>query len=363
MAPTKASKRSTSALATTPSPDDASPAKKSRVDPIFAGIIETLEGADDLNEHCRAMLIGMVRPSLGKAKSERHHMQQLGVNMIEEALQAHKRTLIEGVEEANLELAELAGSKNALLQHVDDANTFLAAKKTATASAKAAHEQTKEATKIADEALEGAKVLQERAQTLHTVLEKERVAIQSAYEEHFKTPMESDQGPHHIFLRPFIDQLGFEESLLCALPSSCMKTKEQRGGFDDLVLTELGKSIQTKIAEYTEGVSDAALAISDLKAGVALEEQAVEDRRQTEKTAAENLEAATVAQREAEEKVAKASAEWKTFEPRVHAASDKYNLHESKRIVFEDGPLQSFETFRDKDTPLLVEVEAAPAGA
>merc|ERR1719440_951552 len=158
-----------------------------------------------------------------------------------------------------------------------------------------AHGLAEASTKTAEAALSEAQSLQEQSATTHTVLEKERVAIDAAYQEHFKTPTDNDQGPNHILLKPFIETLGLEESLMSALPSSCVKTKEQRGGFDDLVLTELGRALVVKIGEYEKGVANASDAISECKEGVASAEGAVADRRQAEKTAADTLETAMAA--------------------------------------------------------------------
>jgi hypothetical protein len=354
----KASKRTstTAAVAT-------SPPKKSRVDPMFAGILATLQGSDQLNDHCRDMLIAMATPSLSKPKCERHDMQQLGVSMIEETLQAHKRELIEAAEVTRQELSDLEGSKSALLQHVADAEASLAEKEAAKTAACSAHEQAKEARQAAEKALEEARELQEEVEGVHAALEKEKVSIDSAYQEHFKAPMDNNEGPKHNFLQSFIQNLGFEESFISALPSSCVKTKEQRGGFDDLVVTELGKALVAKIAALEKSLADKASDVSERKACVVSTEKSVEDKKHTEETTAADSEAATVARSEAEAEVSKASEEWTTFEPRVHEATDNYNLQDTKRKDFEDGPLNSFETLRDKETPMQVEVEAATAGA
>jgi chromosome segregation ATPase len=363
MAPTKAGKRAAPSGGAAASPKKKTKSCTDPVEVACAGIVSTLEEADDLNEHCRQMLVGMLRPSLFKAKSERHDLQGLGVAMVEEALQAHKQKLIEAVEKAEQKLNDMEGSKNAIQKQIDDAKNVLAEKEATRAATNTAYDAAKASAQAAEVALAEAKELQEKADTTHTVLEKERVAIVATYQEHFKAPMDNNQGPNHTFLKPFIETLGFEESLLSALPSSCVKTKEQRGGFDDLVLTELGKALLRKIGAYEKGVEDAALAISEFKEGVASALQAVEDRRLTEKAANVNLEAATAAENETQAKVSKALADWAAFEPQMNEASDNYNQHESKRIVFEDGPLKTFEALREKDVPAFVDAEASSAGA
>merc|ERR1711904_531563 len=80
--------------------------------------------------------------------------------------------------------------------------------------------------------------------------------------------MANNQGPHYNFLKPFMENLGLEESLINALPSSCVKTKEQRGGFDDLVLSEFQKALVAKQNALQKSVTDEAALVADTKASV-----------------------------------------------------------------------------------------------
>jgi len=375
MAPSKASKRASSAAAAThaPSPkksrckldaalQDASP-KKSCVDPVLEGILGTLRNAEGLNEHCREMLIVMASPSLSKAKCDRHEMQNLGVSMIEEALEAHKQKLIDAAKEAQKKLSDLEGSKSTLSQRVDAAKASLQERQSAKSAALTAHEEAQAAAKSAEAAQTEARVLQGQAEEIHAELEKERSSIEIAYKEHFLAPVEANEGPRHIFLQPFLEKLNLEESLIQAMPSSCVKTKEQRGGFDDLVISELGKAFATKLESVEKSISDGSSGIIERKATTTAAEQAVQDKTLAEKAAAADLEAATQAVSEAEVELSTASDEWTAFEPSVKEATDSFNFHDGKRQQYEDGTLKSFMNLRDREAPAAVETEAATAGA
>merc|ERR1712181_15353 len=135
---------------------------------------------------------------------------------------------------------------------------------------------------------------------------------------------------------------------------------EQRGGFDTLVLTELGKAMVSKIAALEKSLADGASGISERKASVVSAEAVLETKQLAESTAAADFEAAATAQTEAEGEVSKASEEWSTFEPRLQAATDKVALHDAKRMDFVEGTLKEFETLRDKEA---VEQEVASLGA
>merc|ERR1712187_683470 len=76
---------------------------------------------------------------------------------------------------------------------------------------------------------------------------EEKATLETLFRDHFKAPMEANEGPHFSFLQAHMSKLELEESLAVALPSSCAKPKEQRGAFDDLVISELEKAMITKI--------------------------------------------------------------------------------------------------------------------
>jgi chromosome segregation ATPase len=343
----------------------ASPKKRGRVDPMLSGIIATLQGAEDLSEQCREMLIAMAAPSLTTVKSERVHMQQLGVTMIEEMLQDQQKKLIEAAAVAKKELSELEGSKNTLVQNLEAAKSTLEEKRAAFIAAHTTREDGKAAVKSAEDALAEAIAAQKQGDANHAKLEKEKAAIESAYQEHFKTPMDANEGPHHGPLKPFIATLGLEESLTRALPSSCVKTKEQRGSFDELVLGELGKALEAKIDALGKSVAEEVSGVVERKAAITSAEAVLEAKRGAEKTASDHLEAAAAAQQEADAVVKTASEEWTTFEPRVQEATDNFNLQDTIRLDFEEGAFKDFATMRDKEppAPAAVEEEAATAGA
>lgn len=354
----KGTKRATSAVAT-------SPKKKSRVDPMFAGIVATLQGASDISEQCRDMVIAFVAPSLSSAKGERHSLQNLGVKMIEEMLQDHQKRLLEAVEVAQRELTELEGSKSTLTQTLEDAKSHLEVKKAEFLSAQKASEEATEATKTSQNALTEVKDLLKKSEARHEDFEKQKAAIDAAYLEHYKAPMDADETPNYVSLKPFIKHLGLEDSLSSALPSSCAKAKDQRGSFDQLVLSELGKAMVAKIAELETALRDEVTAVSERKAAIEAAESDLAAKTAAEQNATSSLEAATALQKEAGEALQKASNDWATFEPRVQEATDKLNLENTKRMDFEEGALKDFATLRDKEkeVPAPAEEEAAIAGA
>merc|ERR1711920_424460 len=104
--------------------------------------------------------------------------------------------------------------------------------------------------------------------------------------------MEANEGPHYNFLQAHIQKLDLEESLAMALPSSCNKAKEQRGAFDDLVISELEKSMITKIASLSKSIEEEEPAEAERKAAVIAAETSLKASLETEKAASMEVDAA-----------------------------------------------------------------------
>jgi len=288
--------------------------------------------------------------------------------MIQEKLEDHKKALVEAVELTQKDLSALEGSKTTLVQNLEQAKAALDEKKASFLAAHTTFEQAKESVIAAGAALAQAKENQKKGDASHESLGNDKAAMEAAYLEHFKKPMEANECLVFAHLQPFVALLGLEESLTSALPSSCTKPKEQRGGFDDLVLTELGKALEGKIAALAKSLEEETVGVAQRKEAVTAAETALESATTVEKTAAADRDAAADAQHAAEAVATKASEEWTTFEPRVKEATDNHNLRDTTRMEFEQGVLKEFFSLRDKvpvpaGEDYKAPEEAAPAGA
>merc|ERR1719313_907699 len=144
----------------------------------------------------------------------------------------------------------------------------------------------------------------------------------AAFQEHLKAPMDEDKTLHHHVLQPFVNKLDLEESLKMALPSSCVKTKEQRGSFDDLVIAELIKAWDKKIASLTKSIEDSTPIASERQAAVGAAEALLEGNIGVERTATAELEAAKTAESEAQVEVHKAKDGLAALEPKLKEAME-----------------------------------------
>jgi chromosome segregation ATPase len=355
---TKGSKRTTNAKT-------ASPGKKQKteVESPFVDIIATLQGADHLPERCREMLVNMVAPSLNTAQSERHALQTLGVTMIEETMLGAKEKLVQAIDQAQKELSELEGSRESLVSCVSETEAAHTSKTSTEQAKQSALDEAKKAVADAGDALADAKEAERKGEEPLTNLRQEKVTLESLLQDHFKTPMEADEGPHYAELKPHIPKLGLDESLAIALPSSAAKKKDQRGGFDTVVLTELEKALIAQIETITKGIAEEEPKMAERKAAVHTAETTLDQKMTTEKAASVELEAAQAAREASALELSKAKDGVATFAPRVEEATIKHSELVLKLKNFETGPFATFLTFRDKAAVAAVEGEAASAGA
>jgi len=194
---------------------------------------------------------------------------------------------------------------------------------------------------------------------------KEKDAIQSAYEQYFKAPLDAGEAINYGALDPFVPSLGLEDSLTTALSSCCGKAKDQRGSFDNLVIGQFGEALEAKIVSLEKNIADEVSSASQMQAEIASVETQTERDSVSAETKLSELENAVAARKASEDALRKASEEWSAFEPGVQEAAEHLNVQDALRMDFEEGALKDFFNLRDNATPvpLPVEEEAAIAGA
>merc|ERR1712217_462426 len=131
-------------------------------------------------------------------------------------------------------------------------------------------------------------------------LREEKATLEALFEDHVKAPMEANEGPHYSFLQAHMSKFELEESLVVALPSSCTKATEQRGAFDDLVISELEKAMITKIASLSKSIEEEKPFEAERKAAVIGAETSLKASLENEKAASTEAEVAAAAAIEAE---------------------------------------------------------------
>jgi len=333
-------------------------AKKIKGDPVLASIAEVINEAENLNEGCRAMLVDMLPFSLNFPEDTRHELQTMAVTMIEKTLSEKKIEKESAVTAEEGKLAKLKASEVELGSAVTSAEAALAGQKEVVDKAKTALAEATENARTSVSSLAALNTAKRDADVKLCSTKGEKQALESAFETHFKVPMEKGKGPNFRKLEPFLQQIEVESSLITALPSTCVKTREERGSFDLLCLAELERAITSKIAAYEKLVAAETPATLEAEAAVNAATQEVEAKEVAQKQAATELEAALKEQSDMEASLSTAKSDLDAFQPQVDEMTSMVEKAKTALGEFETGPLAGFTTYKEKrEAP----AETAPA--
>mmetsp|Transcript_18800 Transcript_18800/g.52059 ORF Transcript_18800/g.52059 Transcript_18800/m.52059 type:complete len:372 (+) Transcript_18800:1-1116(+) len=293
MAPQKAAKRIGQGMAVPL-------AKKPKMDPACKGIIEAVEQANDLSENCRKMLLACIPKAFGTASDDRHETQAIMVKMVGEVLEEVQAKLqqavdveqakVGGIESRKGQLETTLASAEAQLavtaQEAKAKEATMAEATNAEQSAKALLQEKQEAQKTGDAAIV---LAQEEKTTIEQVMATSLHAIVEG---------QSDDAVRHCSaLAPFLKDV--DESLMSALPSSCMKKISERGSFDAMVLDQIGTHFKDKFAALSRALDEAAPAAQQRAAAVAEAQAELNGASALRQTAAVGLNVAKAAEQSA----------------------------------------------------------------
>jgi len=355
------------------------PAKKAKneakVDAAFTSVGDAVMEAEQLPEGVREMLVEMLPFSLKFASDERHELQTMAVDMVEQALTGKKSALAASLASEDAALASLKASESQLGANVTQAEAALAAQILVVEAKKNASEEATAAEKASQKHLKEEHAGQKAAQGNFTNMQEEKIAIESAFAEHFP-PMEAGEGTegkaHCKKLEPFLKKIDIESTLLTALPSSCAKPKEKRGTFDNLVLQELDKAFKAKIAALGEALVAEGPAAVAREASVQAAEKDHEAKKAAKEHAATDFENAKKEQSDRASGLAGLKHDVENFGPQVEEMTGRLSDAQLALAEFEAGPFTNFNTYKarvaalpEAPEPVAEEMsaEAAPEAA
>jgi chromosome segregation ATPase len=335
--------------------------KKIKPDPALEPVASILREAEHLPPLCRAMLVDMLPLCLSFPANQRHELQSVVVEMVAETFDAKKSEMDKAVATEQEKLDSLKASEEKLMSTMKEAEVAIAdqqnvvqqltdslanATTVANASAEVLAER-RDAKKIGDENVATAKA--------------EKVALEAAFQTHYKAPMEEGiAGPCFRELEPFLAKVELEPSLLTALPSSCAKSKEHRGNFDEVVLQELEKAISSKIEALGAAVEVDGPASVEREGAVQAAEKDCEAKNEARNECMRQLEDAQRELGVREEALCAAKSAVEDFQPQLATLTVQADTLRAELTEFEAGPLA---TFLSSKTRIDVPAEAVPAGA
>jgi len=334
--------------------------KKAKADPALASVADVISQAEHLPERCRTMLIDMLPFSLSVPSEQRHGVQTWAVSAVEETLNGHKSLLEAAISSEDGKLTTLKASEVDLVQAVAEAESALNAQKDVVQSTKCSLAESTEVANTASKTLLTVQEEQKAGKIKLASATEEKATFEASFQAHFKTPMEEGACPNFKELQPLLKHIEMEASLLKALPSSCSKSKDDRGSFDEVVLQELAKALASKIAALGEIMVVETPAAVEREAAVQVAEKDHDEKREAQKHAAATFEGAMKEQSDREAALVKAKRAVDEFQPQVDAVTGLLEKAKTTLATFETGPLHSFTKYK---TLVGVTEDAAPLGA
>jgi len=336
-------------------------------DPLMEGVANAIQQAELPND-CKEMLLITFPFSLELPVEERHEFHEMVVTMVGDSIQHTHSKMIQEVEEAG-SAVEAAKAKNTELEATAvEADSKLNVAGETVQSKEAALQDATTLASNKKTSFDDAKDAQTKGGAESEALKQEKQTYVSALENSFKALSEGDlegeqAAEHYKVIEPLIANLPLDESLRLALPSTCQKKPGDRGSFDNVIMEQLEKALQTRNAALGEQIDAGASAAAERAAAVQAAEQDLQAAKEAKETAQTDLQDAKTKRDEAYELVKsskKAVTEGvKELEGLTKSHDDKLKV----RAHFENWNMSSFAQLKDKsaapkEVPVPMEVTA-----
>jgi hypothetical protein len=159
-------------------------------------------------------------------------------------------------------------------------------------------------------------------------------------------------------LMALLKKYKFEESMMIALPAALAKAPEARGQFDMMAISQLEGDIGKMIAEQDAFISEAKPSQEKCEVAVNTAQEQLAKARAEQRAAARSfdiasndLQMSTAAVAEAQKSVSDLTKMLDRLKKAVYAA-------EAEVEVFQQGPLDTFKSLRERTTPVVEEPAA-----
>jgi hypothetical protein len=332
--------------------------KKAKVDPKVASVKQTIESAD-LPEPCKAMLLAMLPHSLCVPKDLRSEPQSRAVEMIREVYDAIELKLKSTAEKESANVTEIEASKNTLDASLTEAESRHSATTATVESCKAALAQCFGTTNELKLALATAEESERSGNAPGLAIEEEHRVLKCARDEHLKAfkegSLEIGSAKGHLdALLPLAAKLT-DESLMTALPSTCIKSPGDRSSFDNMVMDQLEASFTSKLTQLNADIEAEKPAKAKRAADVAAAQQALKEAEDAQQKASDATTAALSAQKDTLAVFELAKKDVAAFKPQLRKAKEAADEAQAEVDLFHDNGLQHF-TFLATQTTKVEEV-------
>mmetsp|Transcript_3571 Transcript_3571/g.5546 ORF Transcript_3571/g.5546 Transcript_3571/m.5546 type:complete len:391 (+) Transcript_3571:74-1246(+) len=324
----------------------------------YNGIVEAINHplASGLTDDCRKMLVAMLPQGLCVLSSERVGLQDAAVRMLDEVYQSILAKMQEEIEVEAANLSSVEASKAGLESKTQEAAALLAEAAAVFAARKAVLAEAAKSVLAAKASLAEKETEQRDGDMAHEKAKVEKVALESALSEDFRLLRdgEAEVGQakvHFETLAARAGTLGFDESLMTALPASMMKKPAERGSFDAMVVAQLEEGLTRQVANLTAIIANGAPAADARQAAVAAASECLDVAKKAQSLAADELSATTQLKQERETEHASALAALAQYEPEYKQATEARDLKVEQLDAFTNWNLACFKTIRDRVSP------------
>jgi hypothetical protein len=338
----------------------APPQKKTKVDPKIASVKQTIESAD-LPEPCKAMLLAMIPHSLDVHQNLRCEAQSRAVDMIGEVYDAIELKLKNVAESESAKVTEIEASKDTMEAALAEAETRHSATTATVESCKAALAQCFSTANERKLALAAAEESERTGNAPGFIAEEEHRGLQSALDEHLKVlkegSWETGSAKRHLdALLPLATKLT-DESLVTALPSTCIKPPAERSTFDNMVIDQLESSLMSRLTQLSSSVEAEKPAKAQRAAEVATAQHLLKEAENAQQKASDDTASALSAQKDALAVLELARTDVVAFKPTLRKAKEAADEAQAELELFHDNcRVGCFDSLKTK-----VSVEATPS--
>jgi len=271
--------------------------------------------------------------------------------MIGEVVDGVRARMRQAVEAEDAKVVTIRGSKAGLEGQVESARavqakvvTVLGAQETALAQVSTEVLEKKTALAASVEA-------QKSGDAPFAPMQTEKAQYEAVIAEEFQAILEgSSQTKKHcdkvVALAKKLS--GVDESLMKAMPSTCLKKADARSQFDNMVLETLSKNFADHVASLTATLEAAKAGFAERAASVQAAQAAFDATKARQQAAAADVSATQAACREAQASLTAAEAAVSNFEPTLVAAEDLAGERKEALENFVTWNVSCFEMMRDK---------------
>jgi len=266
--------------------------------------------------------------------------------MISEVYDAIELTLKHTAQKESAKVVEIAASKGSVDAAFSEAESMHSATTATVESRKAALAQCFKTTYDRKLALAAAEESERTGNAAGLAVEEEHRALKCALDEHLKVlkegSCETDSAKRHLdALLPLAMKLT-DESLVTALPSTCIKPPADRSTFDNMVVDQLESSLTSRLTQLNADIEAEQPAKAQRAAGVVAAQQILKEAEDAQQKASDATTAALSAQKDTLAVLELARSDVAAFKPQLRKAKEAAGEAQAEVDLFHANSREPF---------------------